>query len=318
MSGEKSKSSGEYGERIASELLKLIGWKNVLNGKDIPCVKNDIHIGAGGNPRQKHGVDYIVKYHCPLVTRLGRDILVSVKHRDGYPTTPKGKTSKFKTYLKDIAEATECYPSHELYGQLATGIKKMDISNVIMWFNSAVDKENESVINEMQNFRNSDNVNYKTVYLIDNKKANFLFSSIKYVQSRSTNFSFFYPDTGFNMDTTERSHQGDILPVQYINSPVLLFKITEANARTLIIVAEDGFSIDYFERLLQLARLLTVNWSSKIVIAFPDYNNYQNEDDVETSKLKIKDTDFAEQIFVDKFSYLDFRNLGGAHNEDRR
>lgn len=317
MSGEKSKFSGEYGEKIASEILELIGWNNVLNGKNIACAKNDIHQGAEGKPRQKHGVDFIVKYECPLITRTESNILISVKHRECYPDTQKGITTQFKSFLKDIAEATECYPSHELFSQRIKGTKKIDISNVIMWFNSDVGCENDGVIEELNSFRNSDNVNFKTVYLVDNKKANFLYSSIKYVQSRSTDYFFYYPDTGFNMDSTERSHQGRTLPVQYINSPIQLFKISESTGNCLIITLEDKFSIEYFERILQLARLITENWASKIVIAFSDYNNYLNEEEVIKSKMKIKDTEFAQRIFVEKFSYLDFRNLGGSHNEDK-
>jgi hypothetical protein len=317
MPGESSKSSGEYGEKIASELLKLIGWENMLHGKDITCVKNEVHKGASGKPRQQHGVDFIVKYACPLVSRSESNILISVKHRKEYPETPKGKITEFKSFLKDIAEATECYPSHDIYMERIKGTRKIEISNVIMWFSSLEGTENDGVINDIQNFRNSDNVNYKTVYLVDNKKANFLYSSIKYVQSRNTDFSFYYPDTGFNMDTTERSHQGRILPVQYINSPILLFKVVESSGKCLIMVTEDKFNIDYFERLLQLARLLTENWATKIIISFSDYNNYINEEEVEKCKLKIKDADFSQQIFVEKFSYLDFRNLGGIYNEDR-
>lgn len=316
MSGEKSKFSGEYGEKIATELLKLIGWNNALSGKDIPCVHNEVHKGEDGNPRQNHGVDFIVKYECPLVSRLESNVLVSVKHRKSYPSSSKGMTTEFKSYLKDIAEATECYPAHELYLQRLKGTKKIDISNVILWFDSAVGEENKGVISEVQNFRNSDNVNYKTIYLVDNKKANFLFSSIKHVQSRDTNFFFYYPDTGFNMDTTERSHQGHILPVQYINSPIQLFKLVESTGDCLIITIEDDFSIEYFERLLQLARLITEGWASKIVIAFPNYNNYTYEDEVRKSILKIRDTSFAKKVIIEKYSYSDFRNLGGTQNEE--
>ncbi len=314
MSGEKSKFSGEYGEKITRELLNLMGWKNALSGEDIPCVYSEVHKGAEGNPRKKHGVDFIVKYECPLVSRTERDVLISVKHHEGYPETTKGITTKFKSYLKDIAEATECYPAHEWYSERIKGTTKFDTPNVIMWFNSVVKEANKSIISELQNVRNSDNVNYQTVYLVDNKKANFLYSSIKYVQSRNANFYFYYPDTGFNMDTAERSHHGSTLPVQYINSPIQLFKLVEPDGDCLIIVSEDDFSTEYFERILQLARLITGSWASKIIIAFPDYNSYTHEKKVEKSKFKIRDTSFAEKVLVDRFADLDFRNIGGTNS----
>ncbi|WP_088227390.1 hypothetical protein [Desulfosporosinus sp. FKB] len=315
MSGEKSKSSGEYGEKITKGFLKLIGWDNAFSGKDIPCIHKDIHKSAEGTPRHKHGVDFIVKYECPLVSRLQRDVLISVKHREGYPKTSNGIISEFKSYLKDIAEATECYPSHELFKERVGTSKKKDFSNVIMWFDSINGEENKGIISEIQGFRNSDDVNYKTVYLVDNKKANFLYSSIKYVESRDINFYFFYPDTGYNMDTTERTHQGHILPVQYINSPIQLFKLIENSGDSLIITTEDSYTLEYLERLLQLARLITESWAAKIIIAFPDYNDYAYGEDVKKSLARIKDSNFSQRVFIDKYGSFDFRNMGGTQNE---
>lgn len=310
MAGEKSKTSGEYGEKIAIELLKLIGWESALSGKDIPCVRKDIHTGSDGNPRQKHGVDFIVKYECPLMSRVECDILISVKHRDGYPGT-KGAITEFKSFLKDIAEATECYPGHELFSQKIPGTNKMEISNVIMWFSSVLEEQNRGIINEIQNFRNNDDVNYKTVYLVDNKKANFLYSSIQYVKKKDEKFYFYYPDTGFNMDTVQRTHQGHILPVQCINSPIQLFKLVESSGECLIITLEDDFSPEYFSRLIQLARLVTEGWAAKIIIAFPNYNDYSSKEDVTKILAQIKDRAFAKKISIERFDYSDFRNLGG-------
>jgi hypothetical protein len=310
VAGEKSKSSGEYGEKIATEFLKLIGWENALSGKDIPCVHKEIHKGADGNPRQKHGVDFIVKYECPLMSRVECDILISVKHRDGYPG-PKGAITEFKSYLKDIAEATECYPGHELFSQKILGTNKKAISNIIMWFSSVLEEQNKGIISDVLNFRNSDDVDYKTVYLVDNKKANFLYSSIQYVKNKDNNFYFYYPDTGFNMDTVQRTHQGPILPVQCINSPIQLFKLIESTGECLVITIEDDFSVEYFNRLIQLARLVTEGWASKIIIAFPNYNDYSNKEEVTKIIAQIKDRTFAKKISIDRFDYSDFRNLGG-------
>ncbi|MHB8170165.1 MAG: GapS4a family protein [Thermincolia bacterium] len=310
MSGEKSKSSGEYGEKIANELLKLIGWENALSGKDIPCVRKD-HIGANGGNRNNHGVDYIIKYSCPLVSKTESDILVSVKHRKNYPSTSKGKISDFKEFLKDIAEATECYPSHELFKEKIIGTKNMNICNVIMWFSALQDEQCSGVIEDIADFRNSDAVNYGTVYLLDNKKATFLYSSIQHARNKDDKFLYFYPDTGLNMDTVFRTHQGNILPVQYINSPIQLFKIIAPTGESLIITVEDEFNIDYFERLLQFARLLTVGWATKIFMAFPNYNDYSNSASVKKSLSRLTDRTFAQKIIVESLNYSDFRNLGG-------
>jgi len=310
MSGEKSKSSGEYGEKIANELLKLIGWENALSGKDIPCVRKD-HLGASGSSRNNHGVDYIIKYSCPLVSKTESNILVSVKHRKNYPSTQKSKISDFKEFLKDIAEATECYPSHELFKDNIIGTKTKNVCNVIMWFSALQDELCGGVIDDISDFRNSDAVNYGTVYLLDNKKATFLYSSIQYARKMDNKFFYFYPDTGLNMDTVYRTHQGNVLPVQYINSPIQLFKIITDAGESLIITVEDEFNIDYFERLLQFARLLTVGWATKIFMVFPNYNDYSNSESVRKSLSRLADRNFAQKIIVESLDYSDFRNLGG-------
>ncbi len=36
--GEPSKTSGENREKMTEEILKLMGWNNLLKGVDVPCV----------------------------------------------------------------------------------------------------------------------------------------------------------------------------------------------------------------------------------------------------------------------------------------
>lgn len=314
MAGEKSKSSGEYGEKIVTVLLDKIGWVNCLPGKDIPCVMGDVHKGEGGNPRKKHGVDFVVKYSDPLMSSTEHHILISVKHREDYPKGSAGRTSKFKEFLKDIAEATECYPAYKVDLQRISGTNQENTSNVIFWISESADEVRASVISDISNFRNSDNVNYKTVYLVDNEKLAFLYNSIQFVERLNKSFYFYYPDTGFNMDIITRKHQGHILPVQYINSPILLFKIVEDTGDCLVITVNEFLSESSLHRLIQLARLLTEGWAAKIVIAFSDYHDYKNSDIVATILGELQDSEFKKKIHIQSLGAYDFRNLGGNLN----
>ena len=104
MAGEKSKSSGEYGERIVSNFYKLIGWNSVEENVTIDCV-NDKH----KRKSYTHGIDGYYGYKSELLkSHTQEDILISVKHTTNkYPSNP---TSKLKLYLTCIPEL--CNDNH--------------------------------------------------------------------------------------------------------------------------------------------------------------------------------------------------------------
>ncbi len=67
--GETSKKSGEIGEKLASKLLEMIGWKPSIHNVSIDC-NNPSHLQKNGNQRKTHGEDQIFLYHysgphCP-------------------------------------------------------------------------------------------------------------------------------------------------------------------------------------------------------------------------------------------------------------
>lgn len=76
--GEKSKKSGEIGEKIASELLLLIGWKNSLHNINIDC-NSPKHENESGKQRSTHGEDQVFIYHNPFHDDRTDIVHVSVK-----------------------------------------------------------------------------------------------------------------------------------------------------------------------------------------------------------------------------------------------
>lgn len=56
MSGEPSKQSGELGEKLAKEFLKLIGWDPSINTINIPCT-------IKSHNRKSHGDDVLYVYN---------------------------------------------------------------------------------------------------------------------------------------------------------------------------------------------------------------------------------------------------------------
>lgn len=105
--GEKSKRSGEIGETIASELLKLIGWNNSLHNISIDCTSPQ-HLNGAGNPKTTHGEDQIFIYHNPFHDDQTEIVHISVKHSSGKFPGEATLKRKFKEHLEELQETIEC------------------------------------------------------------------------------------------------------------------------------------------------------------------------------------------------------------------
>ena len=75
MSGEISVFSGEEGQKLVTNFLKVIGW-NVAGHIQFECIFGEKHKTKDGNknPRKTHNIDAIFQYDSPLmfhVTKKG-------------------------------------------------------------------------------------------------------------------------------------------------------------------------------------------------------------------------------------------------------
>lgn len=77
MSGEASKRSGELGEALAKELLRMIGWSPSLSTIKIPCALQEKH------GTTSHGDDRLFIYNSPFLEGVTDVVHVSVKHQTG-------------------------------------------------------------------------------------------------------------------------------------------------------------------------------------------------------------------------------------------
>lgn len=309
--GEKAKSSGEYGEKIVKRLLDLFGWKNCINGVTVPCVYQDTHKKKDAEKSEKHGIDYVFKYKSPLRNATRHDVLISVKCRDGYPKSANGIKSKFKEFLMDIAFASECYPACETAKQKILGANKMVCSSLIFWIdrNRGDGRENESVVDEIGGFYLREECHYNTVALIDNNRAQFLYSAINFAKSKygENNYKFFYINTGLNNANLNRKYSGEVLPFEYLNSDVLPMAINHNNQNKLLLLVKDKFCKEYLRRLIGLAQEITSDWAANIIIAFPNFNKFEDEETVVSSKADFEDSSFTDKITVVTY-YPDFRD----------
>ena len=309
--GEIAKSSGEYGEKIVANLLKLIGWENVNNGVTVPCVYEEKHIKEGKKTSEKHGIDYVFQYKSPLRDATKHDILISVKCRDKYPKTEIGVKSKFKEFLVDLAYATECYPSCDVSKRKVHNTDKKVISGLIIWIdrNREDGREYESVVDKIGGFYLKEDCTYDTIALIDNKRAQFLYTILTFTHTRygKEHVGFFYINTGLNNANLNRLYIGNVIPFEYINSDVIPLAITTDISKILFLATTDSFCEEYLMRLIGLAQELTNAWAANVVIAFPDYNKFEHNENVINAKNSFDDSNFVNKIEVITFR-PDFRD----------
>lgn len=306
MAGEKSKKSGEFGEEIVRKLLTLIGWSDPLSGYDIPCRNGKYHSTTEGE-RKNHGIDFSYNYESMLITNRQESNIISVKYRDKYPASP---TTDFKNFLIELAFTIECFRYHEQFQQsINTNIDSKNINGIIFWL-SRDEKHTIDIIDKIKDFRMTESVAYGPIYLVDNLRASFIYSVVKKCESLyKNNFQFVYQTTGANISSLNRKTFGKMLPIENINSPVLLVKGTTRSDEILNIFCIDQYSDESLRRLVGLARDVTEQWASKIIIYFSKYRRLENENSVNTVKALFVDKELTEKVKVKNLSINSFREL---------
>jgi hypothetical protein len=285
--GEWSKKVGEKGEEIAGEFLRMLGWETLQAGVELPCVKPEQHKRTD-SARTTHGIDYLFAYPSPLSDGVGLNLVVSVKFSaDPYPNTPN---TLFKQHFTDLAQTLECFKNSEArraISQAVKGVTRTQDVGVLLWINN--DRgANGDVIRQLHRVILPDTLNYEAIYLVDNKRAQFVFDTITFAKqvANGCGVTFFYADTGRNVNPLCRIKHGPLLPVEYINSSVLALRVADETSRnrTLILSTLEEFSEPGLKRLLGLTQSLSQDWCSKVILAFPDYDTLNHSNTVQAAR----------------------------------
>ncbi|PPA83912.1 hypothetical protein C4A75_14435 [Brevibacillus laterosporus] len=308
--GEKAKSSGEYGEKIVGNLLEYMGWDNNDDGVTVPCVHTEKH-SIEGKESKKHGIDYVYQYKSSLRDFTRQDILISVKCRASYPKKDETLKKTFKEFYEDLVHAAECYPASPTYSRKMSQTKKRFASGVIFWIDRDREdgKEYVSITDKIASVRLQENNVLESLALIDNNRAQFLYESLSFVRNKynKENVEFFYIDTGLNNSNLEKVYSGSVMPVEYICSDILPLSITKQDHKILFLIVKDKFDKDYLKRIIGLSQDLTRNWANEIIIAFPNYNEFEHKQLFSEAKMEFDDNKFTKNISV--ITYLpDFRD----------
>lgn len=297
MAGEYSKKSGEYGEKIVFEILKLIGWGNADLNPTIKCISEE------HNRKSKtHGLDFVFSLESPLINYVQDDVLISVKHHaEGYPS---GIVSKFKNHLTDLATSMDCFSYDDTYAvkRVSNQIRERHTSGVLFWITSKNDLD-RNLFEEITQFRNPEKPDFGPIYLVDNKRASFLYNAINFAKKYYTRFKFHYHSTGYNDNNpTLKEYNGNILPVQLINTNLLTIRVEDSkDGPTLLLFVNESFSSPSLQRVMGFSHRITSSWAKAIIILYPDYLELTHLNDVQSVKRLFQSEEFIQTVQVKSF-----------------
>jgi hypothetical protein len=276
-----------------------------------PCARAEAHKGAEAG-RRTHGIDYLLACKSPLSDGVCQNLVVSVKFSaQAYPANPRGV---FKQHFTDLAHTLECFKNSEVRRDATHAVKGVargqDIG-VLMWINN--DRRGDAdVIGRVSNVVLPDTLRYEAVYVVDNRRAEFIFDSIDYARQveKGCEVMFFYHDTGKSFNPRARLNAGALMPVEYINSSVLALRIDDMASpkRTLMLSTVERFSEPGVKRLLGLAQQLSQGWCSRVILAFPDYSELEHGNVVQAAKGCFSDGKFTGASEVHCYE-RDFRTM---------
>lgn len=273
MAGEFSKRIGEIGEDTVSNFLKLIGWGSPIKNFDIACTNKQKH------DCKTHGIDGYFHYQSTLIANTLENVLISVK----YSSKNYGSNivADFKSNYNDITSAIECFKFSELRNEANnsySNIQSVFDRGLIFKINNS-DSLDANIIERLSNIEVPYENTHDGVILIDNSRINYFYNAIAFVKSeyQNSDVQFIYFNTGLNSND-QSIKSGTILPFQYLASDIIPFRIQSTNGNTtLLICTRDEFSEEELLKLLGLAKNSGLNLQQNTVIAFPDYNQLNNE-----------------------------------------
>lgn len=299
--GEKSKSSGELGENYVANFLKLIGWNNTQSNESIECCESEKHnTNNSKDGRKTHGIDELYTYESPMDSNTLTHAVISVKHTDNkYPTSPN---SKFKEYVTDLANTIECFKESQLINQNRENTtRNSEIIGILIWLSSAEDRKT-SLIDKLNNPVLKDDLLYERIHIIDNDRIEFITKSINVIKEKFNQYkySFYYIETPNNLADSNKTFNGNILPIEMLNSDIQVFKLEKDKEIILAIVMKDEFNKDSLKRILGLVHRISNNLTSNVQIFFPSFEHAKQENinAVNAVKNQFKEKKFIETVAI--------------------
>lgn len=273
MSGELSKKSGEIGETLAKEFLKLIGWSPSINTINIPCAIPTTH------DKQSHGDDALYVYNSPFVDDATDVIHVSVKHKmKGYSKGAQGIRTELKEHLTELNTIISCAkvsPDVNRILDSHRGRPKKNHRGLLIWVHSDKETLDRDIRRDICDIQLSHEHNIP-IFLVDSGRLSFIFNAIHHCDNaKLESWDFYYPRLGSSL-LADHNRFGKSLPVELITSDVIPIRGMVNGQPRLYLYVRESFSIPALKKAYALAYDFADAWVDNISIGFEDYNESQH------------------------------------------
>jgi len=301
--GEKSKRTGEIGEKIVENFLKVIGWENPMPRFDVVSSNPEKH------GKNTNGIDFYFSYRSPMIANTLDNIVISSKFSgDEYNLSSLVKT--FKEHYVDLATAIESFKFSDIRNNTVNSHHKIVNTydkGVLFWINN-IEENQEDLLLRLQSIDVPKGYNHDGIYLVDNKRMDFIFDAMNCANRifKNGKVEFVYFQTGQNGDN-ESLRNGSVMPVQYINSNVIPLRIENLdNSKeiAILICSADPFSESDIDKFMGLIKNISNNFHSEAIIAFPDYTELQHAQTVNLKKQQFNDPSFTATLTIDNYNNL--------------
>lgn len=313
--GELSRKIGEKGEHLVCELLSIIGWDDFQVDETINCHLPIEHKRASAiKDRTTHGVDVFFSSRSQLQDFTLENVIISVKYtKNAYPASP---STKFKEHLKDLADTIGCFMKSNLRAENnedyeMSGINGANDTGVLFWLSNHKESD-QDIVSKVCNINLDKKLKFSTIHLVDNSRAAFLYNSINYIRNNFSEYDYYfhYAFSSSNYKDPDIERYGSILPVEYLTSDVIPFRLIDKSNKkvSFCIASRESFSEDTINRLLYLASDVSQEFTGEFIFLFPEYDVLEHEPILKRAKRLEGDRRKSLNISVKSYSN-DFRNL---------
>lgn len=300
--GEASKTSGENGEKITEELLRLIGWSNLLKGVSVPC-------NSKSHDKTTHGNDFIFIYNNPLHESRTDIVFVSSKNTEqGYPKGEQGTRTVFKKHLSELDEIVSCSKiSNEVKQAVQTfqGRKQKKYIGLLVWSHGdrqTLNKDIKPALSRIQ----VDLASNCPLYLVDMSRASFIKEALGHFRAmkQGKEYHFYYPKLG-NVIANADERYGDLLPIELVASDLIPIRFMLGEKPSLCLYAKQSFSEDSMKKLCSLAFDFADGWVQDIFIGLESYHPAEDKQIKDAVLMAYQDRKANIKVFCYRESILD-------------
>ncbi len=299
--GEPSKTSGENGEKITEEILRLIGWSNPLKGISVDC-----HIES--HEKKTHGNDFIYMYDNPLHDARTDVVYISSKNeKNGYANSEQSIRTTLKKHLTELDTIISCSKLNSTVNDAIRnfgGRKQKKHVGLLFWLHGNKDELERDIKPHLATVQ----LNLESgcpIYLIDMARASFIKESID--QFKATNHgahSFYYPKLGSVIASTYERY-GPLLPIELLASDLIPIRFMLDDKPSLCLYAKQKFSAESLKKLCSLAFDFADAWVGHIFIGLEDYHPADNKTEKDQVIMSFRERAARIRVFCYKESILD-------------